>query len=447
MPSPQGPHVVIIGGGFGGMAAARGLRRAPVRITIVDRSNHHLFQPLLYQVATAGLDVAAIGFPLRTLLRRHANTDVLMVEAESIDPGSQTVRLADGDSLAYDYLIVATGSEGSYFGHPEWAAHAPCLKNLADAILIRTNVLEAFERAEAEHDANLQRAELSFVIVGGGPTGVELAGAVAELARHALKRDFRHIDPTKAKVRLFEGGPAILPTYPPELQRKALRQIESLGVEVTTGANVEELDESGVVAGGERVVARTVLWAAGVRGSALVGSLGVPLDRHGKVAVTPTLRAPGLRNVFVIGDLAALEQAGKPVPGVAPAAMQEGRFAARAIVAELAGKPVSPFHYWDKGELATIGRFRAVGALPHGVKLSGFVAQTIYLAVHLYYLSALANRLMVFATWVWSFLTYGRGARLIPPRWLEPRAPSPRLEPAHPSATEAESHTMVSHLH
>jgi len=416
------PHVVVLGGGFGGLAAVQALKRVSVQVTLVDKNNHQLFQPLLYQVATAGLEAPNIGFPLRRILRGQANADVLMAEAESIDPTSRTVRLTNGTTIAYDYLIVATGAEPDYFGHAEWGAHATGLKSLFDAMTIRTRVLMAFERAEDEQDADRQRAELSFVVVGGGPTGVELAGAIAELARHSLRRDFRHIDPTRAKVLLVEGGPAILPSYPADLQQKALKQLASLGVEVRTHVTVEDIDENGVLAGGARIVARTVLWAAGVRGTSLVRSLGVPVDRHGRVSVTPTLRAPGLPEVFVIGDLTALEQDGELVPGVSPAAMQEGRFAAHAIAADLASKPVQPFRYWNKGELATIGRSRAVGILPGGVKLSGFVAWLAYASVHLYYLLGAANRIRVFSSWVWSFLTYGRGARLIPRALPEERA-------------------------
>jgi NADH dehydrogenase len=423
------PHVVVLGGGFGGLAATRALKRAPVRVTLVDRNNYQAFQPLLYQVATAGLEAADVGFPLRTELRRQTNTDVLMTEAESIEPASRTVRLADGNALEYDYLIVATGSQSNYFAHPEWSARAPALKDIGDAMAIRFRVLAAFERAEDERDPDACRADLSFVVVGGGPTGVELAGAIAELARHSLRRDFRHIDPTRARVLLVEGGPAILPEYPAGLQKKALEQLTTLGVEVRTGAQVEDVDEGGVLIGGQRVSARTVLWAAGVRGTPVVRSLGVLVDHHGKVPVAPTLRAPGLPNVFVIGDLAALEQDGKPVPGLAPAAMQEGRFVARAIVAELAGEQVKPFRYLDKGTLATIGRSRAVGALPGGVKLSGFVAWIAYATVHLYYLLGALRRVRVLLSWVWSFVTYGRGARLIPRTWAEDPAVT---RPRHP---------------
>lgn len=437
------PHVVILGGGFGGLAAAQALKHVPVRVTVVDKNNHHVFQPLLYQVATAGLEAPKVGFPLRTLLRGQANTDVLMTQAQSIQPASRSVRLADGNTLAYDYLIVATGAQPNYFGHDEWTAHASGLKSLADAMVIRARVLMAFERAEDERDPDAQGAELSFVVVGGGATGVELAGALVELARRSLRRDFRHIDPTKAKVVLLEGGPSILPSYPADLQQKALAQLTSLGVEIRTRSRVEHIDENGVVAGGARIGARTVLWAAGVRGTSIAHSLGVPVDSQGRVAVTPTLHAPGLPDVFVIGDLAALEQDGTLVPGVSPAAMQEGRFVAHAIAAELAGEPVKPFRYWNKGELATIGRSKAVATLPGGVRLSGFVAWILYAGVHLYYLVGRANRLRVLSSWVWSFLTYGRGARLIPaaagacvPTISEAAASAPRVPvPAESAGT------------
>jgi NADH dehydrogenase len=430
------PRVVILGGGFGGLAAANSLRRAPVQVTLVDRNNHHVFQPLLYQAATAQLETPDIGYPFRSVLRRHKNTEVLMAVAQTIDPAAKTVKLSSGDVLYYDYLIVATGAQSFYFGHSEWRAHAPGLKNIQDAIEIRYRVLIAFERAEQEHDPDEQRAHLTFVVVGGGPTGVELAGAIAELAQHALKRDFHHIDPTRARVLLVEAGPAILATYPKELQEKALRQLQRLGVEVRTGARVRNVDERGALVDSESIAARTVLWAAGMIGTPIARSLGAPLDRHGLVQVTPTLNPPGRPNVFVIGDLATLVQDGQRVPGVAPAAIQEGRYAARAIVDGLRGKPIKPFRYWNKGELATIGRSKAVAVLPGNVKLSGFLAWVIYSTVHLIYLVGHRSRVRVFLTWVWSFLTYARGARLIPsaaehereervPEAARPAAPPP----------------------
>jgi NADH dehydrogenase len=432
----SGPRVVILGGGFGGLAAAKALRHAPVRVTLVDRQNHHVFQPLLYQAATAELEMPEIAYPFRSILRRHTNTEVLMAEAETIDASAQTVTLSGGKSLGYDYLIVATGAQSSYFGHPEWGVHAPGLKSLRDAIEIRYRVLIAFERAEQEDDPDEQRAQLSFVVVGGGPTGVELAGAIAELARHALNRDYHRIDPARARVLLLEAGPSILPTYPQALQQKAVAQLVRLGVEVRTSARVRSVDEHGVLVENEPIPARTVLWAAGMIATPVVRSLGVPLDRHGLVEVSPTLNPPGRPNVFVIGDLAALVQDGRPVPGVAPAAIQEGRYAAQAIVDRLRGKPVRPFRYWNKGELATIGRAKAVALLPGHVRLSGFLAWIVYSTVHLFYLVGHRSRIRVFWNWVWSYLTYARGARLIPSareaetEELErPAVPAMRIEP------------------
>jgi NADH dehydrogenase len=427
------PRVLILGGGFGGLVAARALRYAPVRVTLVDRQNHHVFQPLLYQVATAGLEAPDIGYPLRTAMRRQRNADVLMAEAERIDPTTRTVYFTNGNRLDYDYLIVCTGVESSYFGHSEWQANAPGLKSIDEAMEIRSRVLTAFERAEQESDPDARRALLNFIVVGGGPTGVELAGAISELARHSLKRDFRKIDPTQARVLLFEAGPAILPTYPADLQGKAVSQLQHIGVEVHTSTRVQELDEHGVIVDGARIAARTVLWAAGVAATPIARSLGVRLDRHGRVPVTSTLHPEGLREVFVIGDLASLTQDGHPVPGVAPAAIQMGRHAARAIIRELEGKPIEPFHYRNKGELATIGRSAAVAVFPENVKLSGFIAWLSYLMVHLVYLAGLSARVKVFASWVWSFFTYGRGARLIQKAPPEPAGP-PALptEPPEP---------------
>jgi NADH dehydrogenase len=437
------PHVVILGGGFGGLAAARALRHAPVQVTLVDRQNHHTFQPLLYQAATAQLETPDIGYPFRSVLRHHKNTEVLMADAETIDCTAQTVQLSTGDTLRYDYLIVATGAQSFYFGHPEWSAHAPGLKSLRDALEIRYRVLIAFERAEQEHDPENQRAHLTFVIVGGGPTGVELAGAVAELGRHALKRDFHNIDPTQTRVLLIEAGPRILATYPKDLQAKALQQLRGLGVEVRTSARVRNVDEHGVLVDGESIEARTVLWGAGMVGTPIVRSLGVPLNRHGLVEVTPTLNPPDRPNVFVIGDLAALVQDGKPVPGVAPAAMQEGRYAAQAIVDRLEGKTLKPFRYWNKGEIATIGRSKAVALLPGNVKLSGFLAWVVYSTVHLLYLVGHRSRIRVFFVWVWTFLTYSRGARLIPAAEAEERLERAAREAAREEARAAVPPTSV----
>jgi NADH dehydrogenase len=405
-------------------------------VTLIDRNNHHTFVPLLYQVATSELESSDVAFPLRSLLRRHKNTEVLMAAVDSIDPAAGLVHLSSGLVLHYDYLILASGAQSFYFGHPEYRTHAPGLKDLADALVIRYRVLTAFERAEQEADPEEQRALLSFVVVGGGPTGVELSGAIAELAKHALKRDFRHIDPTRAKIVLVEGGPHILSTYPPKLQDKAVQQLQSLGVEVRTSARVRGVDEWGVIVENERIVARTVLWGAGVMGAPIARSLGAPLDRHGRIQVTPTLNPPGLSNVFVIGDAAALVQDGEPVPGVATAALQGGRYAARAIRKQLEGKPVEPFHYWNKGEIATIGRSRAVAMVPYGIKLWGFLAWIFYLTVHLFYLSGFTTRVRVFFSWIWSYLTWWRGARLIPSRLpsevREPAPAQPKPTPAPP---------------
>jgi NADH:ubiquinone reductase (H+-translocating) len=408
------PRVVILGGGFGGLTAARALKHAPVVVTLVDQNNHHVFQPLLYQVATSALESPDVAFAFRSLLRRQKNTEVLMGEAESIDPAGRVLHLSNGHALPYDYLILATGARSFYFGHPEYRAHAPSLKTVRDALEIRYRVLMAFEQAEQETDPAEQRALLSFVVVGGGPTGVELVGAIAELADHALKRDFRHIDPTRAKVMLLERGPHILPMYPAVLQGKAEKQLAGLGVEVRTSVAVNAVDEFGVVIGSDRIMARTVLWGAGTTGAAIARSLGTPLDRQGRIEVASTLNPPGLSNVFVIGDAAALVQDGQPVPGIATAAIQGGRYAAHAIVKHLRGKPVEPFHYWNKGQLATIGRSRAVAMFPGHVNLSGFLAWLTYLTVHLVYLSGFRTRVRVFFSWIWSYLTWARGARLIP---------------------------------
>jgi NADH dehydrogenase len=428
------PHVVVLGGGFGGLAAVQTLKYASVRVTLIDHSNHHVFQPLLYEVATAGLEAPAVGYPLRSALRRQPNAQVLLAEATSIDATRQRVMLRNGDAVAYDYLIVATGVQTAYFGHPEWRRHATGLKSICDAIEMRYHVLTAFERAEQARDPDEQRALLRFVIVGGGPTGVELAGAIAELAKHALTRDFRQIDTAKAQILLLHGGTSILPSYPPELQRKAMEALRSLGVQVHTSATVSDVDEHGVTFGDEHVSTRTVLWAAGVRPTAVVRTLGAPLDRRGRVQVTRHLNPPGLANVFVIGDLAALEQDGCPLPGVAPAAMQEGRYAARAISHSVRGQRMYPFRYRNKGELAIIGRSRAVASLPGNIKISGWLAWLAYLGVHLFYLAGFRNRVSVFLSWAWSYATYGRGARLIPRRVPEePPATASEID-AHPAS-------------
>jgi NADH:ubiquinone reductase (H+-translocating) len=405
------PRVVIVGGGFGGLAAARGLARAPADVTLVDRKNYHLFQPLLYQVATAGLSPAEIAYPIRRILRRQGNARVLLGEAVAIDPAARRVRLADGE-IAYDHLVLAAGAGHSYFGKDEWEALAPGLKTLEDALEIRRRVLAAFEAAEREEGAEARRQWLTFVIVGGGPTGVEMAGTLAEIARHTLALDFRRIDPRTARVILVEGGPRVLPTYPAGLSEKAKLQLEALGVQVWTGALVTAVDEGGVGIGDDRVAARTVVWAAGVQASPLARSLGAPLDRAGRVRIEADLTVPGRPDVFVIGDLAALEVDGRPVPGVAPAAIQMGTHAAANLLRALRGEPLAPFRYRDKGSLATIGRRSAVAVIGR-LRLSGPLAWLAWLSIHIFFLIGFRNRFVVLFTWAWAYLTYDRSARLI----------------------------------
>ena len=405
------PHVVIIGGGFGGLYAARALKRAPVRLTLIDRRNHHLFQPLLYEVATAALDASDIAYPIRAVLRWQRNARVILATATAIDTQRKKVILHDGD-IFYDYLIVATGATHSYFGHDDWAQYAPGLKSIEDALEIRRRVLLAYEAAEREPDPEQRRAWLTFVVVGGGPTGVELAGALAEIARYAMAKDFRAIDPTQARIILIEGGERVLPSYVPALSAKAQALLESLGVEVRTQTMVTGVDEHGVGMGEAYIVARTVLWAAGVAASPLARSLGAPLDRAGRVKVQDDLTIPGHAEIFVVGDLAAVMSNGKPVPGVAPAAIQGGRHAAHCIRRALADQPYRPFHYKDKGSLATIGRAAAVADLGW-LKLSGFPAWLAWMSVHLFFLVGFRNRVLVMLSWVWSYVTFQRGARLI----------------------------------
>lgn len=412
------PHVVIIGGGFGGLYAARHLRNVPVQVTLVDRHNYHLFQPLLYQVATAALNPSDIAAPIRSVVRRQRNISVILGDVTSIDAERKLVKLVDGE-LTYDYLIVATGATHSYFNHPEWAQNAPGLKSIDDALEIRRRVLLAFEAAERETDPVRQAAWLTFVVVGAGPTGVELAGALSEIARQTMIRDFRHINPSSARVILVEGRDRVLPTYPAVLSNKAQRQLVKLGVEVITRCIVGSVTDHEARLGNQSIATRTVLWAAGVEASPLARSLGVPLDRAGRVLVERDLTIPGHREAFVIGDLAAAEQAdGSFVPGVAPAAIQEGIHAARNIERAVAGQPLRPFRYRDKGSLATIGR--AAGVADFGrIKLSGFIAWFAWLAVHIFFLIGFRNRFLVISQWAWAYLTYQRGARLITGR-VEP---------------------------
>lgn len=406
------PHVVVVGGGFGGLWAARALRDAPVRITLVDRGNHHLFQPLLYQVATAGLSAPNIAAPLRHILRRQKNVTVLLGEVEGIAPDAKQVRLADGRTLDYDHLLLASGATHAYFGHDDWAAHAPGLKTLDDALEIRRRILTAFERAEAEDDAAKREAWLTFAIVGGGPTGVEMAGTLAEIARHTLHGEFRRADPRRARVLLLEAGPRVLASFPESLSEKARTQLQKLGVEVRTGVPVAAIDGEGVQLGEERIAARTVLWAAGVAASPLARDLGVPLDRAGRVIVQPDLSVPGHPEIFVAGDLASLQYAGKPVPGVAPAAKQMGRHVAQAIRARLQGRAPKPFRYRDFGNLATIGRMAAVVDL-HGFRFSGLLAWWFWLAAHVFFLIGFRNRMVVMIDWAQAYWSYQRSARII----------------------------------
>lgn len=407
------PHVVILGGGFGGLYAAKALRGAPVRVTVVDRRNHHLFQPLLYQVATAGLNPADIAAPIRSVLRSQGNTAVIMAEAVALDTAGRRVILADG-ALGYDYLVVATGATHSYFGNDGWAVHAPGLKSIEDALEIRRRVFLAYESAEREKDPGLQRQWLTFVIIGAGPTGVEMAGALAEISRQTLSsHEFRNLDPKSARIILVEGTPRVLPPYPPELSARAKKQLEGLSVEVWTGALVTAIDECSVSLGDERILTRTVVWAAGVQASPLVRSLGVPLDRAGRVLVTPQLTVPGHDDVFVVGDLVALEQGGKPIPGVCPSAIQEGRHAAANILRAVRGERLEAFRYRDKGSFATIGRGAAVGVLAGGIRMWGFLAWIAWMAIHIFFLIGFRNRALVMFQWAYSYLTFRRGARLI----------------------------------
>jgi NADH dehydrogenase len=407
------PHVVILGGGFAGLYAAKALGRAPVQVTLVDRRNHHLFQPMLYQVATAALSPSDIASPIRSVLRRQRNTEVLLGEANSIDPVGRTVRLTDGTSFSYDYLLVGTGARHSYFGHDEWEPLAPGLKSLEDALEIRRRVLLAFELAEREKDPVRRHAYLTFVIVGGGPTGVEMAGAVAEIRRYALRRDFRHIDPGEATVMLLEGGPRLLPSYPPKLSDDAKLDLRRLGVEVRTETLVTAIGPGCVGAAGWTIPTQTVIWAAGNVASPLLRSLGAPLDSAGRAIVEPDCTIPGHPEVFVLGDAAAFHhQSDGALPGICPVAIQMGQYAAHTIQDDLAGRPRRAFHYRDKGQLAVIGRGRAVADIRR-LHFDGFFAWLAWIFVHIFFLIGFRNRVLVLIQWAWSYLTYGRGARLI----------------------------------
>jgi NADH:quinone reductase (non-electrogenic) len=406
------PRVVILGCGFGGLFAARALRRAPVQVTVVDRTNHHLFQPLLYQVATAGLAAPAIAEPIRRALARQKNVTVLYGEAQRVDAGGRQVILEDGEALAYDRLILATGATDSYFGHDDWRAHAPGLKTLEDAFAIRERILLAFEHAEREADAAKRAAWLTFVVIGAGATGAEMAGTLAELARHTLKGEFRRFDPRNARVVLVEAMDRVLPPYPPDLSERARAQLERLGVTVWLGRRVTGIDAQGVQLGGERLEAKTVVWCAGVAASPIGATLGVPLDRAGRVLVAPDLSVRGHPEIQVIGDLANLPEHRPPVPGIAPAAKQMGRHAARNIRAAIAGKPALPFRYRDYGQLATIGRSKAV-AMFGRVHVWGWLAWVAWLTAHIYFLIGFRNRLVVLIDWAWAYWTFERSARIV----------------------------------
>ncbi|MHA7627616.1 NAD(P)/FAD-dependent oxidoreductase [Corallococcus sp. M7] len=433
-------HVVIVGAGFGGLEAAKALGKADnVRVTVVDRYNHHLFQPLLYQVATSVLNTADISAPIRSVLHSR-NTEVLLADAKSVD-ARRKVLVVEGGEIPYDSLVLATGASHSYFKHPEWADVAPGLKTLDDAVRIRERILTAFEAAEREPDPERQREWMTFVIIGAGPTGVELAGALAYMTRHSLPKDFRRIDTRQARVVLLEGLPRVLSAYSEDLSEAAKRDLEKLHVEVRTGALVTDLDAESVTFGDERIATRTVLWGAGVAASPLVRSLEVPLDRAGRVKVSPLLTAPGLEDVYVIGDVAAVEQHGKPVPGIAPAAMQMGRHAAKTIRDRLANKPLRAFRYHDKGSFAVIGRGYAVGVLFDKWRMKGLPAWCVWAGVHIAYLIGFRNRLFVMLNWAYTFFTQGgRNMRLITHN-VSKRMPAlapPRQAPALPPPARAE---------
>jgi NADH dehydrogenase len=423
------PRVIVLGAGFGGLYAARALRDAPADVTVIDRTNHHVFQPLLYQVATATLAPTDIAAPIRWLLRAQKNTRVVMGDVTEIDPDARTVKCRDGSTYDYDFLIVAAGARHSYFGHATWEPRAPGLKSIEDAVELRRRWLLAFERAERTDDPVDRDANLTFVIVGGGPTGVELAGMLPTIARFALPKDFRRIDTTKAKIVLLEGGPRLLPTFPEELSARAAQDLVELGVDVRTNTFVTNIGDGFVEIGAERIASRTIFWAAGNAASSVAESLGGTRDKMGRVIVEGDLSVPGRPEVFVVGDLAVLpSRDGRPVPGVAPAAMQSGRCAARNVVHTIRREGRERFRYRNKGDLATIGRYRAVGVLA-GKNLSGWFAWWTWLLVHIMYLAGFRNRLSVLLEWGYSFFTYQRGSRLItadihpPPETGEPLQP------------------------
>lgn len=416
------PRVVIIGGGFGGLSAARELSKPSVKVTLIDRTNYHLFQPLLYQVATAGLSPGDIAEAIRSILKKQKNTEVLMAEVSGLDLEAKQVALGD-QTLSYDYLVLAPGARYQYFGHPEWEQWAPGLKTVEDALEIRKKILLAFEQAEMEADLEKQRACLNFVVVGGGPTGVELAGSIAELAHRGLSADFRHIDPEQARILVVEAGPRILPSFPESLSEGAEGALKRLGVEVRKNSPVQKIEAEGVWIAGEFLPTRTVLWAAGVSASPLISLLHGEKDRAGRAVVGPDLALPGHPEVFVIGDAALVRQNNKPLPGIAPVAMQEGRYVGRRIRHLVKNKTeLAPFYYVDKGQLATVGRSFAVAELKNW-KLSGFFAWLLWLFVHIFFLIGLQNRILVFIQWAWAYFTYERGARMITYNFSEKAPP------------------------
>ncbi len=421
------PRVVVVGAGFGGLTAAQKLARLPVQVTVVDRKNHHTFQPLLYQVATAGLSPGEIAAPIRWILRARPNIEVLLEEVREFNLKSRSV-VTNEAVLPYDYLVIAAGASHAYFGHPEWEPLAPGLKTIEDALEIRRRVLLAFELAERQALNGASDFPLNFVVVGAGPTGVELAGTLAEISRHVLANEFRAINPARTRILLLEGGPRVLPAYSEDLSRKAQEQLKHLGVDVSTSHIVTRVEPGAVWVGDNRIPASVILWAAGVAASPLGQKLGVPIDRAGRVIVQPDLSIPGHPEVFVIGDLASLQdEHGKMLPGVAPVAIQQGKWVARTIARDLEHQPRRNFHYNDKGSLATIGRAAGVAQFP-GFNLSGYFAWLAWLFVHIFFLIGFRNRLIVMIQWAWSYLTYERGARLITgsnelPGWTEAKRP------------------------
>lgn len=419
-PVPPRPHVVVVGAGFAGIYAAKSLRNKPVRVTVIDRRNHHLFQPMLYQVATAALAASDIASPIRSILRRQRNTEVVLGEVVRVDSNSKNVVLTDGSIIDYDYLVCGIGARHSYFGRDEWECLAPGLKDLEDAFEINRRMLLAFERAERETDPARRQADLTFVVVGGGPTGVEVAGALAEIRRHALLRDFRHIDSRDASVILLEGGPRILSSYPESLSLKAKQTLRGLGVDVREQTMVTDIEPGAVHAAGWRIPTQSVVWAAGNQVSPVLETLGAPRDRQGRVLVDNRCNIPGKPEVFILGDASAFVENGRTLPAICPVAIQQGRYAAKMILADIRGGQRHDFHYLDKGQLAVIGRGHAVADI-RSYRLSGLIAWMIWIFVHIFFLIGFRNRVIVLFEWAWSYWTYQRGARIITGEG-EPRA-------------------------